>query len=272
MITSLVDGKPQESIPVTDRGLLYGDHLFETIAFVGEHAPLWGLHMARLVRDAARLLIPAPDPELLATECARLTDKQSRCVLRLALTRGSGGQAYQPPADPAPRRIILRRAWPQQLAAQRERGLKLQTSAVRLTASAHLGGIKHGNRLEQVLAAEYARRDGVDEAIMLDQHGHLTETIAGNLVVVIDGQALTPQIDGAGVEGVGLQALGKWLNQAPKRATLDVDCLRQADEIMVINSVAGIRPVRMLDGRALDIGPVCRRWQQLWDELFECDD
>src|SRR5699024_8902132 len=158
MSECLVNGKPENSVPADDRGLLYGDHLFETIAFVDGRAPLWPLHMARLTQDAGRLLLPAPDPELLAAECTRVAGSQPRCVVRLTLTRGSSGRAYQPPATPQPRRIIQRRAWPQRLAAQRQRGLKLHTSSVRLASSAQLAGIKHGNRLEQVLAAEYARR------------------------------------------------------------------------------------------------------------------
>src|SRR5699024_9259644 len=73
--------------------------------------------------------------------------------------------------------------------AQRQAGLEAPASSVPLASSAQLAGIKHGNRLEQVLAAEYARRAGVDEAIMLDQRGRPLEAIAGNLVLIIDGQA-----------------------------------------------------------------------------------
>ena len=70
MVEALVNGEPSASLPVDDRGFLYGDHLFETIAFVRGRAPLWELHMERLIADAQRLLMPAPDPELLAAECA----------------------------------------------------------------------------------------------------------------------------------------------------------------------------------------------------------
>jgi 4-amino-4-deoxychorismate lyase len=272
MIEALVDGKPDDRVAVDDRGLLYGDHLFETIAFVGGRAPLWRFHMARLVRDARRLLMPEPDIDRLASECARLVAERPRAVVRVTLTRGSGGRAYEPPADPSPRRILLCRPWPSGLSADRTRGIVLHTSPIRLSIGPELAGIKHGNRLEQVLAAEHARRAGVDEAALFDVRGRLVEAIAGNLIVIVDGRAVTPGLDEAGVAGVGLQWLSERVEGDLVTGELDSDKLRRAEGVMVINSIAGIRPVRRLDDRPLAIAHACRRWQQLWNELFECED
>jgi len=272
MVEALVNGEPTDTVPIDDRGLLYGDHLFETIAFIAGQAPLWDLHMARLVRDAQRLLIPPPDCEQLAAECARVVASKSPCVVRITLTRGSGGRAYRPLEQPVPRRILVRRPWPGTIDAARAQGIVLQTSPVRLAIGGDLAGIKHGNRLEQVLAAEHARRAGVDEAVLLDVDGRLVEAIAGNLVLIIDGEAVTPDLSGAGVAGVGLRALREWLGVGISVTQLDADSLRQAQRLMVINSVTGIRPVRVLDDRTLAIDGPCRRWQRLWDQLFECDD
>ncbi|HSH27758.1 MAG TPA: aminotransferase class IV, partial [Wenzhouxiangella sp.] len=144
MVEALVNGRAADKVALDDRGLLYGDHLFETIAFVGPHAPLWDLHMARLLRGARRLLLPDPEPPLLAAECARLLHSAERSVLRITITRGSGGRAYQPPAEPEPRRILLRRAWPEGLALARRDGLVAHTSPIRLAVGCELAGIKHG--------------------------------------------------------------------------------------------------------------------------------
>ena len=122
----------------------------------------------------------------------RLVDGERHAVVRLTITRGSGGRAYQPLVDPAPRRILMRRPWPSGLEVARRAGIVMQTSPVRLAVGGPLAGIKHGNRLEQVLAAEHARRAGVDEAVLLDSSGRLVEAIAGNVVLVVDGEALTP--------------------------------------------------------------------------------
>lgn len=272
MVEALVNGRAADKVALDDRGLLYGDHLFETIAFIGRRAPLWDLHMMRLLRGARRLLLPAPDPELLAAECARLLHDGERCVLRITITRGSGGRAYQPPEEPEPRRILLRRAWPEGLEPARRHGLVLHTSPVRLAVGGELAGIKHGNRLEQVLAAEHARRAGVDEAVMFDIQGRVVEAIAGNLVIFIDGQAVAPAISACGVAGVGVQALRERLDIELSERELDADSLQRADAAMVINSVAGIRPVRRLDDRPLTIPAKARRWQRLWNGLFECED
>ncbi|WP_376695467.1 aminodeoxychorismate lyase [Wenzhouxiangella sp. EGI_FJ10305] len=272
MVDALVNGEPCNVVPLDDRGLLYGDHLFETVAFVCGRAPLWDRHMARLARDARRLLMPEVDPDLLAAECARLVDGQRRAVVRITLTRGSGGRAYEPPDAPRPRRILARRPWSATIDQVRTEGIVLHTSPVRLSVGRELAGIKHGNRLEQVLAAEHARRAGVDEAVLFDVDGRLVEAIAGNLVLLIDGKAVTPRLAGSGVAGVGLEWLGERLGSDLATRELDAENLRRAESAMVINSVAGIRPVRKLDDRALEISETCRRWQRLWDELFECED
>lgn len=276
MVDVLVNGVADERLPVTDRGLLYGDHLFETVAFVNGRAPLWRFHMARLRRDLARLQMPPPDEEQLARECGRLLAGHGRSIVRITLTRGSGGRAYEPPARPSPRRIVARRDWPQGLERARVAGLALGISPVRLAVGGLLAGIKHGNRLEQVLAADRARRDGLDEAVMLDVEGRAVEAITGNLVIELGGRVLTPGLDRAGVAGVGLSWLRRRLMEAgerrPSEETIKLGDLGRAESIMVINSVAGIRPVCSLDGRPLAISETCRRWQSLWDELFACVD
>ncbi|RFF32196.1 aminodeoxychorismate lyase [Wenzhouxiangella sediminis] len=272
MVEALIDGRASDCVPPDDRGLLYGDHQFETIAFVGGRAPLWELHMRRLARDCERLLIPPPDERVLAAECAMLAEGRSRCVVRISITRGSGGRAYEPPSRPVPRRILLRRPWPAALASARRDGIVLHSSPVRLAVGGPLAGIKHGNRLEQVLAAEHARRAGVDEAILFDIDGRLVEAIAGNLIVVVDGLAVTPARPGSGVAGVGLQALTERLGVILRETKLEAEDLGRAEAVMVINSVAGIRPAQRLDDRRLAIPGELRRWQRLWDELFECED
>ncbi len=270
MLEHLVNGQPARSIPADDRAFLYGDQLFETIAFRAGRAPLWQHHMARLKDSAPRLFMPVPDPELLAAECRLLLGERGDGVVRISLSRGSGGHAFEPLAEPSLRRVLTRRKWPEHLEEQRKRGLVVHRSPVRLAESSGLAGIKHGNRLEQVLAAEHARRAGVDEALVFATSGELIESIAGNVVLLVDGAALTPILDRAGVAGVGLSWLEQAADGAISRARLHAVDIDRAEAILMINSIAGIRPVRMLDERALTIPPLVRRWQQLWEKLFEC--
>jgi 4-amino-4-deoxychorismate lyase len=267
MIDCLVDGRAADSVPADDRGLLYGDLLFETMAFHGLDAPLWHLHWARLSRGCERLGLDLPDADIALTECRSLCRPDQSSVIRLVLTRGSGGRAYFPPDESACRRIIQRRAWPARLEEEREQGLSLVTSPIRLAVGSELAGLKHGNRLEQVLAARACRAAGADEAVLFDAQGRVAEAIASNLLVEVDGRVISPH-SGAGVDGVGLVWLEQRLGNQIEQAELGAAELAAAEAIMVINSVAGIRPARSLDGRTLTPGRYCRAWQRLWnDEL-----
>lgn len=268
----LVDGRPADRVPVDDRGLLYGDHLFETVAFVAGRAPLWDWHMARLQRDAERLQIPSPDPQELLDESRQVLDDAPRAVVRITLTRGSGGQAYFPPETTRPRRILMRRPWPESIDRQRRFGLTVGTSPIRLASGSTLAGIKHGNRLEQVLAAGRARKEGFDEALLFDADGCLVEAMASNVIVGLDDRVITPDTSRAGVAGVGLAWLREQGDVAIETGSIKADELARAQWAVVINSVVGIRPIATLDGRRLTIADECRRWQKLWDRLFECAD
>lgn len=263
MIRCLVDGQPADSLPIDDRGLLYGDALFETIAFHDGDAPLWTLHWQRLARGGRTLGIDLPEEQMVLEECRQLASSGGSVVIRLSVTRGSGGRAYfTDPAMPS-RRIVHLRDWPANLEQQRREGLVAITSPVSLASGSVLAGLKHANRLEQVLAARECAAGGADEALVYDNQGNLAEAIASNVVVEFSDQAITP-VSGSGVDGVGLA----WLKARPeitlKEARLSRDDLDSATGILMINSVAGIRPVRKLDDRRLEISDRCRAWQRLW--------
>ncbi len=265
MIDCLVDGSPSQSIPTDDRGLLYGDHVFETIAFHHGCAPLWAWHWRRLTKSCTVLGLPEPDESTAHSECVSLCPPQGSAIVRLTVTRGSGGRAYFPAETPSGRRIMQARAWPGDLERQRNQGLALTVSPVRLATGSVVAGLKHGNRLEQVLAARACAAAGADEALLLDHLGRLVEAIASNVVVELNGAVLTPPT-GRGVDGVGLSWLRAQAAVGIEEAELNLDDIRAASGIMVINSVAGIRPAKSLDGRELNPSARCRIWQQLWNE------
>ena len=269
----LVNGVPDGLVSPDDRGLLYGDGLFETVAFHNGRSALWPLHMARLAEGCRRLGLPPPDADLLAEESRALLDGCSRAVIRLGLTRGRGGRAYFPPAQPEPTRILIMRDFPEDFVAQRERGLAMHTSTVRLPAGApatdHLGGIKHSNRLDQVLIASGCSDYGAEEALVLDADGMIVEGLAGNLVVVRDRQMIAPGPHPAAVAGVALE----WLRRAAGPDLLERPFaaaeLGRDDALWVINSVQGPRRVCTLDGHGLATDELLGKWRQRWREEIE---
>ncbi|PKL95367.1 MAG: aminodeoxychorismate lyase, partial [Gammaproteobacteria bacterium HGW-Gammaproteobacteria-8] len=234
-----MNGVAEAMLHPDDRGLLYGDGLFETIAFHHARSRLWPLHMARLAHGCTELGLVMPDPALLAEEAASLLVEQSSAVVRITLTRGSGGRGYFPPAEPAPvTRLLQRRAFPSGLARLRQTGLRLCTSRIELAATPPFS-IKHLSRLAQVQIARDLIGQGGDEALVLDAQGRLVEALHGNLVLVRDGQLIEPEPHPAAVAGIGLAWLRQQAGSRMQRQALRRDQLRPGDSIWVINSVRG---------------------------------
>lgn len=268
-MSMLVDGVFAECIPADDRGLLFGETVFETIAFWHQRVPLWALHMNRLAHGARLLGLDPPDPDLLREECRTLLDALSEDsgILRITLTAGSGGQGYWPASSPRPRRIVQRRDWPGRLEQQRSRGLRTMISRHRLGPPGPMSGLKHGNRLLQTLAARECAEAGLDEALLLGPGGEIAEAISSNLILVGEHSLMTPS--GPEVAGVGLEWLRGELGTELVDGSISPAELESLREVLVINSVAGVRAVVSIDGTPFERGPVFRRLLSLWQsKLF----
>lgn len=256
---SWVDGVPSGAIPTDDRGLLYGESVFETMALRDGVLPLWPLHWQRLQQAVVALGWPAVHQALLESELATALPRSGKAMVRLTLTAGSGGQGYWSAEQTILRRIIRWQPWPDRIERARVHGLRCTVQQGDYTAP--LRGHKHGNRLVQVLAAKQAGAENMDEALLVNADGRLLEGISANVIVVLDNQAFTPL--GPMVDGVGLA----WLRaQCPDIGVKAIALyeLKQASEVVMVNSVAGVRPVVWMDGQALSIGSRCTQWQQLW--------
>jgi 4-amino-4-deoxychorismate lyase len=265
----LVNGEPDGGIPADDRGLLYGDGLFETVRFHRGRAPLWSLHMDRLRRGCAALDLPDPDPEQLLAECFSVAGADGDCAVRITWTRGRGGRAYVPPRDPRPTRIVMRRELPADLEIQRSQGIGLVTVPIDLPVFEPLRGLKHLNRLPQVLLGARAAQAGVQEVLVVDGAGRWIEALTGNLVVERDGHLFEPEFHPAAVEGVGLRWLRDQAGERLRSAGFSAHELRSSDAIWVLNSVLGIRPVAFLDGRPRPSGSTLSVWQERWRSAVE---
>lgn len=254
----LVNGEPEDRISVRDRGFQYGDGLFETIA-VRAGTPLrWSRHLARLRTGCTRLGIPMPDDSLLWREANRLCHDAPRAVLKVTVTRGPSGRGYAPPAAPSPTRALALSEWPAQAGEYAETGVAVRVCTQRLSSNPRLAGIKHLNRLEQVLArAEWG--DEYAEGLMLNDRDEVVDGTMSNVFAVVDGELVTPGIVDAGVAGI---VRGLVLERA---AELGIACrerplplaeLMRADELFLTNSLIGIWPVRRLEARTFPVGPV----------------
>lgn len=263
-----INGQAEAALPATDRGLVYGDGLFETMRLVRGAVPLLSRHLARLETSCKRLEI-AVEMEQLRAEIDRFLDSlppaEDSGVIKLIVTRGAGGRGYRAPADSRPTRILIRQPAPDYPAAWWSEGVAVRYCDMRMGANPRLAGMKHLNRLEQVLARMEWSDEDIAEGLMSDAKGRLVEGISTNLFVVSGGRLLTPAIESCGVAGVMRQFI---LDEAVPQLGISAEvknCERAvviaAQEIFLCNAVIGVWPVRKLGDKAWSVGAVTRRIQ-----------
>jgi 4-amino-4-deoxychorismate lyase len=247
----LIDGQPGSMVSASDRGLHYGDGLFETMRLHKGRVWLLQRHLARLRRGCTQLALPWPGEPAIEEDLAQLlAGGKTEGVVRLVLTRGDGPRGYLPPSGATGRRITALHSLPPQGPA----AMRVGICNTPLGYSPALSGLKHLGRLEQVLAAAEVATAGWDEGLMLNQAGLIIEATRHNLFFLRDGRWLTPPVAGCGVAGV-MRALiletlaerGMPCGEAPLR----YDELHEIDAMFLCNAVAGMRPVKRVVGHDL---------------------
>jgi 4-amino-4-deoxychorismate lyase len=260
-MTSLVyiDGQASAVLAVTDRATQYGDGLFETMHWRAGQLLRLDKHLNRLQRGCRVLSIPFDQVQItrqLDIFLAALahSTSQQELVVKLIISRGSGGRGYTPSADPVTRTIISSHPMPARLGEFREQGIDSILCAHRLSNNPLLAGIKHLNRLDQVLgSAELQRVSGqlsaLSEGLMLDQQGHVVEGTRSNLFLIRNDELLTPELDQAGVAGImrhyvlGIAGDRQWPVIINRILPQD---LASVDSAFICNSILGVLPLRRL--------------------------
>jgi 4-amino-4-deoxychorismate lyase len=257
----LVDGKPATSIPADDRGLAYGDGLFETIEISSGQPVLWKRHMQRLLRGCQELGIHYDDDAQLLHECLALAEGHERGIIKIMLTRGSGGRGYRPDASCKVRRIVMYHAWPEMAVTNPTEGIRLFRCKTPVTVNKRLAGLKTLCRLEQVMAQLEWNAEEFSEGLMLDQNEHVIEGTRSNVFVVKESQLLTPALKSAGIKGIMRDVIIEMANNegmAVQELDLGHDEFRCADEIFVCNSIIGVWPVIAYLDNIYQRGPVTK--------------
>jgi 4-amino-4-deoxychorismate lyase len=257
----LVNGQ-SNGVDPADRGLAYGDGVFETMAVSDGRIRWLDLHLDRLEEGCRRLEIPAPSRSVLANEIAAHCPGTGRAVVKLIVTRGPGARGYLPPEQAAPTRVLAISPWPAYPDSYYRDGIGMRTCRLRLAENPALAGIKHLCRLEQVLAQLELRGYAVPQGLMLDASGHVAGGTSSNVFIVRGSGLGTPSLTRCGIKGVMRRAV----LEASRTLELDADErdilpaeLLGADEVFVTNALFGIWPVTELDGRRFAAGPVTKR-------------
>ena len=268
---SLVNGVHTATVDAGNRGLHYGDGLFETIAVRNGQPLHWDLHLRRLQRGCERLGIPAPAADVLAGEAQQVSDGHDRAVVKLILTRGGTRRGYRAEESVAANCIWRAHPWPDYPSRHGLDGVAVRLCRTPLARQPRLAGLKHLNRLEQVLARAEWRQE-YEEGLMLDTDGNVIEGVSSNLFMVQQGVLVTPLLDQCGVEGVTrdrVMEAAHRLGWSVRSKPLRVDELLTSDEIFLTNTLIGIWPVKRIDAEAphrsthaFTIGTCTRRLQE----------
>ncbi|MCK5190426.1 MAG: aminodeoxychorismate lyase [Methylococcales bacterium] len=274
----LLNGESKHTIEISDRGFQYGDGLFETIEVLNGTPVFLDQHLQRLFKGCQRLLIPIPDPDILRKEAFQICQGEASAVLKLIVTRGSGGRGYRQPETIQPTRLFSLHSFPEYPESLKQQGIIARFCDTLLGLNPSLAGIKHMNRLEQVLArAEWSSSD-IQEGLMLDTNGNVVEGTMSNLFMVKDQILYTPAIEQSGVEGVLrniLISLAKKNQIKLIEKRISKEELLSADELFVTNSIIGIWPIKQIEIQQFEIGTVTNKLQSLFstfkqEEINDC--
>ena len=257
-----------------DRGLAFGDGVFETIRVTSTGPVLMDYHWQRLVRGLQRLSI-AVDSELFANELQQFIQSQAGSrqgadwVLKIIVTRGPGERGYQTPAQPDPQRLLFSSEFPRQLAERNRQGLRVFPCQTPVSLQPGLSDIKHLNRLPQVLARQEWSGPDYQEGLMCDLNGLPVEGISSNLFWFSDNKLFTPPLAAGVVAGTLRQWLLDHVSElgiSMAEQSITEAELMAVDEWFFGNSLFGVWPVTEYRGQSWSIGPNTQRLGQWLQE------
>lgn len=261
----LINGAPGNSINAEDRGLAYGDGVFRTLRMRAGQPVGWQRQYAKLQHDCNALRIACPSALVLSSELLQLGKTLPDGVAKIVVTRGVATRGYAPGAQSEPTRILNVSPAPAYPADYAKQGVRVHVCKVRLGHQALLAGIKHLNRLENVLAASEWQDADMPEGLLSDIAGYVISGTRSNLFMMRGNVLYTPSLTRCGVAGVQRDRVMDWAKQhgvTCKAVEFRMEELLQADEIFLVNSVFGLWPVRELAGYRRTTHPVSWKVQE----------
>ncbi len=245
----LINGKKISKISVFDRGVQFGDGIFETCLIKRHRLLSWSRHFSRLNKGCSKLKINQVDESLWIKDITKALSisKLENAVVKIILSRGESMRGYGFSGDIVPTRIVIVSS----LSKLPEKySLSLCDSGY--ATNRLLSEIKHCNRLEQVLARVNM---STQECIMLDDNGYVISVTQGNIFAVNGDVILTPSLDECGIEGTVRSAifdLAESLDLRVEVSSLSVQELLEADEVFISNSIIGIKAVNKINEQLFD--------------------
>lgn len=267
-MTVLVNGTVDAGLDPYDRGLAYGDGVFRTLRIRAGHILNWQRHYAKLKADSLALGLTCPSEETLRDDLQILQQADVDCIAKVIITRGPG-RGYAPPQPAQINRVVLATPLPIYPQENLSAGVRMILCETRLASQPRLAGIKHLNRLENVLARAEWQDPEIAEGLMLDMHGNVIEGTYTNVFMLLDGVLYTPALRRCGVAGVERERILELSNELNLKLAvqdLPLHYFIQADEILLCNSLIGVWQVSSFLTQIWEQGKLTSVVRQLLDE------
>ena len=266
-----VNGVETNHIAISDRGLAYGDGLFETLLFVNGKIILEDFHWQRLKKGCRRLSIMVDWREIMLhlEQCLQTLNKTTS-IIKVIVTRGSGGRGYNPVGADCWCSIIQCFPLPSYPDMNKNHGVHLYPCETQLGWQPALAGIKHLNRLEQVLARQEWQNPQYAEGLVCDREGAMIECTMSNIFFVANDKLITPDLSLCGVEGTMRQWILQ-LDTLPCHVSIErvmPEMLKCVDEVFICNSIFGVWPVISYASHQWSPGGVTRVIQEKVESFF----
>jgi 4-amino-4-deoxychorismate lyase len=274
MTKVLINGITSGYVSVTDRGLQYGDGVFETIACIGNTPVFIQQHLNRMESGARRLNIPFPERQLFLDDInCLLRGGNGNSIIKLILTRGRGKRGYRYETRQNPTRVGMLSAWPDYVARWKEHGIVTRFCRTQVSTNPRLAGIKSLNRLDSVLASSELGT-AFDEGFMSDIDGNVIEGTMSNIFIVLNDALVTPDLSRCGINGIMREQIidiahNNSINVVTRNITRDE--LLDSREIFLSNSVIGACVVKQLEHQFYNTDTMTRTINKFLDRRIEAD-
>lgn len=250
-----INGRQDLDISVTDRALNYGDGLFTTAKISQGKIELLAEHIQRLEQGCAQIFIEGVNFAWLQEHIIEVAKAFPLAVLKVVISAGAGGRGYSRTGVAHPNVIVSVHPYPTHYQHLQKVGINLGVANTMLGINPQLAGLKHLNRLEQVLVRKELDGRAEDDLLVLNIHQHIVETSSANIFYQVNNKWFTPDLKISGVNGIIRQRILK----AQPDVVLskdNVSALADVSAMFVCNCVFGITPVRCFNNTELDMQAV----------------
>lgn len=259
-----VNGKQQQSVSITDRSFQYGDGCFTTILVKYGQPLLLHAHKERIDLTCQKLFMSPPEwnnVEEWIEAAINASGHQTLALsgLKIHVSRGSGGRGYSPKGVGNAQVTIQTFAYPSHYELWQSEGIKVGVSSTRVGFNPLLAGLKHNNRLEQVLIKKEIDDTEYDDNIVLDIYDHVVEMSAANLFWITNNELYTPDLSNSGVAGIKREQVLAYAKQHQLVINIDhfsINEIFKADEVFITNALHGVVPIIQINKEEFTIGAI----------------